>query len=331
MSISEADISILIPTYRYREKVGRALDSALASAAGEIIVTDDHSGDGTMKLLERYSDARLRVYENARNLGLWENHLEALNHSTKPWIKFLQADDYLLPGGLAVYAAMAGPDVSLVWSCAVVRDDETGAVMQYNNIASPRLVEGDLLLEACLYLGWVLGSPSHMLIRADAIERDPAAWATEISADVVMGAVAAAQGSVVLLPPGAICQGAHPHQDAKTQGSHRGLRRLVATSAYLQARPEPALRRFATLWAAMNSRSALRTAMNGILRRRISLLDAYRLLYSNACLANGANAEHELLNRARTYRRRHQIPHDVAAVLNECVARSERAARCWTV
>jgi hypothetical protein len=317
MPISEDDISILIPTYRYRDKVGRAVESALASSAGQIIVTDDCSGDGTMELLAVYDDPRLQVYENTRNLGLWENHLAALGHATKPWIKFIQADDYLLPGGLSAYAAAVDPDVSVVWSCAVVKDDETGVVMQYNDLSEPCRLDSETLLNACLYLGWLLGSPSHMMVRADVIARDTAAWDTEISADVVLGTVAAAHGAIALLPPGAIGQGAHPQQDAKTQGLRRGLRRMVATSVFLEARPDPALRRFAGLWAAMNRPMVLRTALSGTLRGQISPIEAMRLILRNRLVSRAVGPDSALLEAAHAYRRSARMPHDLAAVLDQ--------------
>lgn len=315
MPIPESDIAILIPTYRYRDKVGRALESALASGAGEIIVTDDCSGDGTMELLSRYEDPRLQIYENTTNLGLWENHLEALGYATKPWIKFIQADDYLLPKGLAAYANAVDNEVTVVWSCALVKDDETGAVMQFNDLASPRRVRGPELLEACLYMGWVLGSPSHMMVRSDVIERDRSAWNTGISADVILGSLAAVQGDVALLPAGAIGQGAHPCQDAKTESSRLGLQRLVSTSAYLKDRGDPALRRFATLWAAINAPVAHRIAVSGILRGSIAPAEAIGLVWRNRDLARGAGAERALLHAARDYRRAARYPHDVGAVL----------------
>lgn len=316
MPISEQDISILIPTYRYRDKVGRAVESALASGAGEIIVTDDRSGDGTMELLAGYDDPRLRVYENATNLGLWENHHAALEYASKPWIKFIQADDYLLPGGLAAYAAAADPGVTAVWACPIVMDDETGAVMQYHHLAEQRRVEGAALLEACLYVGWLLGSPSHIMVRAAAITSDPTAWATDISADLVLGALAAAQGEVVLLPPGAIGQGAHPRQDAKRQGYRRGLTRMVATSAYLQARPEALLRQFATRWAAMNGPMALRVALIGTLRGHIPLMEAVHRIFQNRALAREAWGDQAVLQSAWAYRRAACAPLDVAAVFD---------------
>jgi hypothetical protein len=328
MPISENDISVLIPTYRYREKVGRAVESALASGAGEIIVTDDRSDDGTMELLAGYLDPRLSVYENPVNLGLWENHLAALGHATRPWIKFIQADDYLLPGGLAAYAAAAEPSTSVVWCCAIVKDDSTGEEMLFNELSAPRRLNGVALLDACLHVGWLLGSPSHMMLRADAITRDPAAWNTEISADVVIGAIAAAQGDVALLQPGAIGQASHPGQDAKTQGLHRGLRRMVTTSTYLHARPEPELRRFAMLWAAMNRRTVLRIALSGALRGRIPPVEAFRLTLHNRVLSRGINRrDRVVLDNARTYRRSAHTPHDIAAVLDRlCPSSTEATA-----
>lgn len=317
MPISEADISVLIPTYRYRDKVGRAVESALASGAGEIVVIDDRSGDGTMKLLAGYDDPRLRVYENAQNLGLWENHLAALGHATRPWIKFIQADDYLLPGGLAAYAAFAEPGVSVVWSCAIVRDDETGAEACYHDLAAPRRMKGATLLDLCLHVGWVLGSPSHMMLRADTFPRDVTAWDTGISADLVNGAVAAAQGDVVLLPPGAIGQGSHPRQDAKTQGHRRGLQRMLASATYLAARPEPELQRFAALWARVNLHAGIRTALSGVLRGRLGPVEAVAFAWRYWALARAAPRtapDRALLRSAQAYRRARAARHDIDAV-----------------
>jgi glycosyltransferase involved in cell wall biosynthesis len=267
MSIPESDISILIPTYRYRDKVVRALQSALASGAGEIIVVDDRGQDGTIERLAEFSDPRLIVRENDRNLGLWENHLVALSMATRPWIKFIQADDYLLPGGLAAYAAAVDEGVTVVWAGPTVKDDLTGETMQYHTLARRRRVKPRQLQAACLCVGWILGSPSHMMLRSEAIERDPEAWQTRISADLVVGSIAAARGDTVLVPHGALGQGAHPLQDAKMQSSHLILDRTVRSLAYLRNRPEPGLRRFSNLWTVLNFKSMLKTVSRGILRR----------------------------------------------------------------
>ena len=266
--IAESDVSILIPTYKYRDKVVRAVESALSSGAGEIIVTDDQSRDGTMERLAHFSDPRLILRENERNLGLWENHLHALSLATRRWIKFIQADDYLLPGGLATFTAAVDSGVTVVYGAPTLCDDATGEISYMNRVDAPLRLQPSQIQRAFLPAGWILGTPSHMMIRADAIERDPAAWRTRISADLVVGAIAAARGDTVLLPPGAIGPGVHPLQDAKTQNSELGLERVVASLAYLRRRPEPGLRWLANMWAWLQLGSVLRTTAKGLVYRQ---------------------------------------------------------------
>ncbi|ROT99092.1 glycosyltransferase family 2 protein [Histidinibacterium lentulum] len=329
MPIAESDISILIPTYRYREKVGRAVDAALASGAGEIIVTDDRSGDGTIELLAGYDDPRLRVYENARNLGLWENHLAALGYATKPWIKFIQADDYLLPGGLSHYAAAADAAVSVVWSNPLVIEDATGATRQNHKVTQPWRLDGEAYLDLAIRSCWVLGSPSQVLVRADALPRDPAAWITEISADVVFGAIAASRGDVVLLPTGGVVHTEHAGQDSNTQGTLRGLRRLVATVRYLRDRPEPAVRRFGTLWAAALRRTTWRTALSGILRSDMGPAEALGLALRAERCGLGSLADprdRRRIREGRAFRRHDRQPHDIDAILTRAGIAPARSA-----
>lgn len=330
MPIPESDISVLIPTYRYRDKVGRAVESALASGAGEIIVTDDRSGDGTMELLAGYDDPRLRIYENARNLGLWENHLEALRHATRPWIKFIQADDYLLPGGLAVYAAAADPRVAVVWSNPLVTDDKTGAQRHYHRVTRPWRLSGEEYLDLAIRSCWVLGSPSQMMVRADAVVRDPAAWITEISADLILGAIAARRGDVVLVPTSGMAHVEHAGQDSNTQGARRGLRRLVATVRYFRSQPDPTLRRFGTFWAVQSRQSVWRTAVSGVVKGGLGPIEGLRLALRNEALSRSrlrGTQERRLLKEGRRFRRYDRQPHDIDAILTRAgLAPDDQAA-----
>lgn len=318
LPISEDDISILIPTYKYRDRIGRAVESALASGAGEIVVTDDRSDDGTIEVLAAFDEPRLKVLENPVNLGLWENHLAALRHAKRPWIKFIQADDHLLPGGLASYAAAAGPGVSVVWSNPVVRDETTGTERHNHRVTRPWRLRGEDYLELAVRSCWLLGSPSQMMLRADTLPRDPAAWTSQISADLVFGALAARHGDVVLLPSNAVVHTEHVGQDTRTQGARRGLNRLVASTRYLLNQPDPALRRFGALWAAQNRRTAWRTALAGALRGQIGPVEALGLALRNDANAWGCAADprdRQLLREGRRFRRHDRQPHDIDAIL----------------
>lgn len=335
MPIPESEISILIPTYRYRDKVVRAVESALASGAGEIIVTDDRSGDGTLERLAVYSDPRLRVLENERNLGLWENHLHALSLATRPWIKYIQADDYLLPGGLAAYAAAADEGVTVVHGTPTVKDDVTGEIFYFHVLDRPIRVTPHDMQAALVYGGWILGSPSHMMLRASAIERDPAAWKTTISADLVVGSIASARGDTILLPAGAIGQGAHDMQDAKRQSAVLGMQRTVSSLSYLRQRPETGLRWLANMWAILQVWRTFRTAAGGVLRREASpaVLAGFPLrLLADITAADWRMifANRSFIQAARRFRAANSAPYDLASLIASATGSAGRLANGTT-
>lgn len=305
MPISENDISIIIPTYRYRDKVGRALQSALASGAGEIIVIDDCSNDGTIEVMSQFSDDRLIILENPANLGLWENHLAGLLHATKPWIKFLQADDYLTDGGLAVFADAADENVSLVWSCPVMEEERTRERALHLQINQPWRIQSHDVFALCRKVGWLLGRPSDVLIRADCIAHDPAVWVTEVSADLVVGIIAATLGDVILLPAGNIVNVNHDEQDTRTQGAGKSLVRMVESESILLAQSKTEIVRFAREWAAINLHVAAKCALKGLYCREISLQNACGLLLRYTQIAATAYLDpqsRDLILEARLYR-----------------------------
>lgn len=323
MPIPESDISILIPTYKYRNKVVRALESALASRAGEIIVVDDRGRDGTMERLAAYSDPRLTIIENEHNLGLWENHLKALKLATKPWIKFIQADDYLLPGGLAKYAASADSGVTVVSGAPILKDDETGESWLTYILSHPLRLEWEAFESMCLRFGNFLGSPSYMLLRADAIERDPELWREQVSVDMVMGAIAVARGAVVVLPPGAIGHGAHSLQDAKTQRAPLGLARMANSLAYLRANPDAKLRRLANLWTVQNARPMLKTMARGLIfseGRPARVVGPVWRMFADVSMADwrAVRASRSALKAAKSYRATAGQPFNLDEVAAVC-------------
>src|SRR4051794_19839314 len=114
MGLPESDVSILIPSYRRPAMTRKAVELALMTGAGEILVSDDASGDGTVEALADLRDFRLRIVTQPKNLGLWPNHLALLRMATRPWAKFLQNDDWLEVGGLARMVEEIGPQTSVV-------------------------------------------------------------------------------------------------------------------------------------------------------------------------------------------------------------------------
>lgn len=91
-------ISVIIPTYNARDKIGRAILSVLLQTCQsfEIIVVDDASTDGTLREVVTFqTDPRVRVFSLRYNEGL-SNALNAgLQQSQAPFIVQLDADDWL--------------------------------------------------------------------------------------------------------------------------------------------------------------------------------------------------------------------------------------------
>jgi len=94
-------VSILIPCFNAGRWIGQAIDSVLAQTwpEKEVVVVDDGSTDGSLKIIKSYGE-RVR-WETGPNRGgnAARNRLLALSRGE--WLQYLDADDYLRPDKLA--------------------------------------------------------------------------------------------------------------------------------------------------------------------------------------------------------------------------------------
>ena len=90
-------VSVVIPCYRQAHYLPTAVDSALAQTHPdvEVIVVDDGSDDDTAAVAARYG-ARVR-YVRRPNGGLAAARNTGVAASTATYLKFLDADDHLVP------------------------------------------------------------------------------------------------------------------------------------------------------------------------------------------------------------------------------------------
>jgi glycosyltransferase involved in cell wall biosynthesis len=92
-------VSIIIPVYNREKLVRRCIESALQQTYKdiEIIVVDNCSTDDTFKVLQEYSamDKRVKVFQNAENLGPVRNWARGIAESSGEYIKILWSDDWI--------------------------------------------------------------------------------------------------------------------------------------------------------------------------------------------------------------------------------------------
>lgn len=91
-------ISIVIPTHNRPGQLLRAVTSALASTAGEVVVVDDGEVPARETLAGLAGDARLRVLENAGDHGASGARNFGVAAATGDTILFLDDDDELVSG-----------------------------------------------------------------------------------------------------------------------------------------------------------------------------------------------------------------------------------------
>jgi glycosyltransferase involved in cell wall biosynthesis len=80
----------------------QAVDSALADLPedGELVIRNNQSTDGTREWLANLVDPRVRVLDSDTDDSAPTNFTQVCLAAEGAWVKFLCADDYLLPGGL---------------------------------------------------------------------------------------------------------------------------------------------------------------------------------------------------------------------------------------
>jgi glycosyltransferase involved in cell wall biosynthesis len=111
-------ISVIIPAYNAAAYIERALRSVLNQSrpAGEIIVINDGSTDGTSGTLKRYA-GKIRIIEQA-NAGVSAARNAGIRAAAGDWIAFLDADDEWLPEKLAKQSQFHQNHPDLKWSSA---------------------------------------------------------------------------------------------------------------------------------------------------------------------------------------------------------------------
>src|SRR5438876_1055582 len=97
--------SICIPNYNYERYLGRTIQSVLdqQDVDLEIVISDNASTDGSVALVEKFHDPRIRLGINQCNVGFAGNLDRAARMATGTCMVMLSSDDIMRPTALATY------------------------------------------------------------------------------------------------------------------------------------------------------------------------------------------------------------------------------------
>ncbi|HEX8500020.1 MAG TPA: glycosyltransferase [Pyrinomonadaceae bacterium] len=178
---SPCPISVLIPARDEEDNIAACLDSALAQGASvaEVLVYDDHSRDGTARVVESYArrDPRVRLVAPSPLPAGWCGKTFACarlaGEARAGWLLFLDADARLEGGAAALIAGEAesrGVTLLSCWPRLETRGFWEGALMPMLNFVVFTLYPAPLALRRMdASLGLAHGS--CVLARRDDYER----------------------------------------------------------------------------------------------------------------------------------------------------------------
>lgn len=135
-------------------------------AHDELVVVDDASQDNSAELLGNLSDARVRVFRNARNLGVFASFEKAMRLARGDILFLSDQDDIWLPRKVEIILEvfLSRPEITMVATDARIID-ESGKVVADSFFARRGRFDAGVLhnLVKNKYLGCTLAFRSSML------------------------------------------------------------------------------------------------------------------------------------------------------------------------
>jgi len=177
MKTAAPRVSICIPVRNGKSFLRLAVESALNQSFQdfEIIIVDNASTDGTPAVAEKLAaqDDRVRLLKNENNIGLVGNFNACLKLARGEFIKYLCADDLLLPFCLERMVRSLEKDASVMLVAGGRQIiNEVGnviGVQQYSRLASS--IAGFEVINRCLFGTNYIGEPSAVMFRREAAQR----------------------------------------------------------------------------------------------------------------------------------------------------------------
>lgn len=97
-------VSVIMPVYNAENYIREAIDSILTQSYGnfELIIINDCPTDNSMDIVYKYTDKRIKIFNNKVNSGIAYSRNIGLEHSQGKYIALMDDDDISLPERLEI-------------------------------------------------------------------------------------------------------------------------------------------------------------------------------------------------------------------------------------
>lgn len=171
-------VTLTIPMYNNERFIGQTIESILAQTYTnfELLIYDDNSTDGSYEIASSFSDSRMRVFKNEKNLGPEGNWNRAIHDVRGKYVKLICGDDILYPDCLekqvAVFEKNPKARISLVCSQRTIIDPDGKSLIKKINLVEKGRHKATDVIRKLIRMGTnILGEPVCGLYPASLLPR----------------------------------------------------------------------------------------------------------------------------------------------------------------
>lgn len=110
-------VSVIMTAYNSERYIGEAIESILSQTYQnwELIIVEDGSTDGTLQIIQKYSDSRIRLLCNDKNRGTLYSMQKAMSNVRGEYVAILDSDDVSMPRRIEkqVHILQIHPEITL--------------------------------------------------------------------------------------------------------------------------------------------------------------------------------------------------------------------------
>lgn len=121
-------LSFLVLSYNYESYIDKTIRSILEQTVQdfEIVVVDDCSKDNSIGVIRSFSDPRIRLLINDKNIGGAASYNRAVSEARGEWLVNLDADDWIAPhkAEIQLAAVKANPQLDILGSYVAFYDED---------------------------------------------------------------------------------------------------------------------------------------------------------------------------------------------------------------
>ena len=225
-------ISVVIPVYNREKYVQSAVDSILSQTFSdfELLVIDDGSTDGSIAVVQSYSDPRIRFVRNNTNLGVSATRDKGIQLARGEYLAFLDSDDCAYPDRLRKQTAFLDnhPDYAAVgsWSEWMSEEGHSSGRIKRKPTSSDEIAAWRLFQQGI--------ENSTSMARTDVLRAYRYQEEFDICEDFELWARIAADHKLATLPEVLVRRRMHAGQLTQEKAAHTQERRLAIYAAQLQ-------------------------------------------------------------------------------------------------